>query len=325
MKNITMLEAINQTLSEEMARDERVVIFGEDVGAFGGAIGVTQGLFNKFGPERVIDAPIAEATIVGASVGMALGGLKPVAELMFADFVDNAMDEIFDKMGKWRYMHGGCFEIPVTLRLPSGIAGGAGPEHSKSPQAQFIHSQGLYIVIPSTPYDAKGLLRTAIRGNDPVLFFEHKVLYQMTGDVPEEDYTIPFGQAAVKKEGSDVTIVATALQVHTTLSAAQALANEGISVEVIDPRTLIPLDKDTILGSVKKTGRLVVVHEEAKRGGTGSELAAIVAEEALFDLKAPIKRVAAPDVPIAQSIYLEQFYVPNEQRIIAAVKEVMQY
>jgi pyruvate dehydrogenase E1 component beta subunit len=320
-----MLQAINQALSEEMRRDKNIVLFGEDIGAFGGAHGVTQGLFEQFGPERVIDAPIAEATIVGASIGMALAGLRPVPELMFADFVGCAFDEIYDKMGKWRWMHGGFFAMPITLRLPTGIVGGAGPEHSQSTQALFLNSQGLYVVVPSTPYDAKGLLKTAIRGNDPVLFFEHKVLYGMKGEVPEEDFAIPFGRADIKQEGTDVTVVATALQVHTALSAAKAAAKDGISVEVIDPRTLIPLDKDAILSSVKKTGRFIVVHEEAKTGGTGAELAALVAEEGLFDLKAPIRRVAAPDVPIAQNVHLEKYYVPSEQRIIEAVKEVMQY
>lgn len=325
MQKVTMAKAINQVLLEEMEKDERIVALGEDIGEFGGSMGVTAGLYDKFGPERVLDTPIQEATIVGASVGMALVGLKPVCEMMFADFVGVAFDEIYNKMGKWRYMHGGYFDMPITLRLPTGIAGGAGPEHSQSPQALFMNSQGLYLVIPSTPYDAMGLLRTAIRGKDPVIFCEHKVLYGLAGEVPDEDYTIPFGKADIKHEGSDVTIVATSLQVHTALSAAKTLSKEGISAEVIDPRTIIPLDKETILGSVRKTGRLVIVHEEAKRGGTGAELAAIISEEALFDLKAPVKRVAAPDVPIAQSMYLEQFYVPSEQKIVQAVKEVMKY
>ncbi|MGD9570190.1 MAG: alpha-ketoacid dehydrogenase subunit beta [Sedimentibacter sp.] len=323
MQKITMLKAINQALDEELAFDERVVVFGEDVGYFGGCYGVTAGLFNKHGDLRVKDTPIAENTLVGAAVGMALGGLKPVPELMFADFAEIAFDEILNKMGKWKWMHGGCFDMPITLRLPTGMLGGAGPEHSQSTQGFFMHSQGLYLVVPSTPYDAKGLLKQAIRGNDPVLFFEHKGLYGMTGEVPEEEYFIPFGVADVKLKGTDVTVLATSLQVHTALAAAQELAKEGISVEVIDPRTLIPFDKATLFESIKKTGRLVIVHEEPKTGGTGAEIAAMVAEEAWFDLKAPIKRIGSPDVPCPHSVHLENMMIPSKEQIIAAVKETL--
>jgi len=213
----------------------------------------------------------------------------------------------------------------VTIRLPVGVLAGAGPEHSQSPQALFIHSQGLIVAVPSTAYDAKGLLKTAIRDPNPVLYFEHKLLYGMPGEVPEEEYTIPFGVADIKREGSDVTIIATSLQVLTALNAANMLAGEGIEAEVVDPRTLVPLDKEAILASVRKTGRVVIVHEEPKTGGTGAELAAIIAEEAFFDLAAPIKRVGSADTPIPQSIFLEQEYKPNEERLIAAVREVMQY
>lgn len=325
MKTISMRGAIIEALTEEMERDERTVLFGEDVGKFGGVNAITKGLYDKFGGNRVFDTPIAETTIVGAALGMAITGLRPIPELQFGDFVGIAFDEVFNKLGKWRYMHGGQMEVPVTLRLPIGIAGGAGPEHSQSPQALFMHAPGVKIAIPSTPYDAKGLLKTAIRDNNAVLFFEHKLLYGMKGEVPLEEYLIPLGKADVKRTGTDVTIIATALQVHTALNAAKTLANEGVEVEVIDPRTLAPLDKETILESVRKTGRVLIVHEEPKTGGCGAEIAAQISEEALFDLHAPIRRLGSPDFPIAQSIYLEQFYRPSEAQIIETVKELMEY
>lgn len=324
MRKITMRQAINEALSEEMEKDPTTILFGEDVGKFGGIFGVTAGLNKKFG-SRVFDTPITETTIVGAALGMAITGLRPIPELQFGDFVGVAFDEVFNKLGKWKWMHGGMMKVPVTLRLPIGIAGGAGPEHSQSPQALFMHAPGLYIAIPSTPYDAKGMLKAAIRNDNPVLFFEHKVLYDLKGEVPEEEYIIPLGKADIKQQGSDVTIIAIALQVHTVLDAAKTLLKEGISVEVIDPRTLAPLDKDTLLESVRKTGRVIIVHEEQKTGGTGAELAAIISEEAFFDLRAPIQRLGSPDVPIAQSIHLEQFYRPTEQQIIDTVHKLMEY
>jgi pyruvate/2-oxoglutarate/acetoin dehydrogenase E1 component len=325
MRTITMRDAIIEALTEEMERDPNTVLFGEDVGKFGGIYGATKGLYEKFG-NRVFDTPIAETTIVAAALGMAItGGMRPLPELQFGDFVGVAFDEVFNKLGKWRWMHGGQMEVPVTLRLPIGIAGGAGPEHSQSPQALFMHGPGLKIAIPSTPYDAKGMLKTAIRDNNAVLFFEHKVLYDLKGEVPEEEYLIPFGKADVKREGTDVTVIATALQVHTALDAANTLSKQGIEVEVIDPRTLAPLDMETILTSVRKTGRVLIVHEEQKTGGSGAEISAQIQENALFDLHAPIKRIGAPDLPIAQSIYLEQFYRPSEQQILNAVNELMEY
>lgn len=324
MRQITMRQAIIEALSEEMERDPATVLFGEDVGKFGGVFGATKGLHEKFG-SRVFDTPITETTIVGAALGMAITGLRPIPELQFGDFVGVAFDEVFNKLGKWKFMHGGTMKVPVTLRLPIGIAGGAGPEHSQSPQALFMHGPGLYIAVPSTPYDAKGMLKTAIRNDNPVLFFEHKVLYDLKGEVPEDEYLVPLGKADIKQEGSDVTVIAMALQVHTALDAAQALTKEGISVEVVDPRSLAPLDKETILESVRKTGRVIIVHEEPKTGGTGAELAAMIQEEAMFDLRAPIQRLGGPDVPIAQSIHLEQFYRPTEQLIIDTVHSLMKY
>jgi pyruvate/2-oxoglutarate/acetoin dehydrogenase E1 component len=291
----------------------------------GNSDAVSKGLYEKFGGKRVFDTPIAETTIVGAALGMAITGLRPIPELQFGDFVGIAFDEVFNKLGKWRYMHGGQMQVTVTLRLPIGIAGGAGPEHSQSPQALFMHAPGVQIAIPSTPYDAKGLLKTAIRDNNAVLFFEHKMLYAMKGEEPEGEYLIPLGKANVKRKGSDVTIIATALQVHTALKAANKLSKEGIEAEVVDPRTLAPLDKETILESVRKTGRVLIVHEEPKTGGSGAEIAAQISEKALFDLHAPIKRIGSPDVPIAQSIYLEQFYRPSEDQIMKSVKELLEY
>lgn len=324
MRKITMRDALNEALHEEMERDETTVLFGEDVAKFGGINKVTKGLYEKFGAPRVYDTPIAEATIVGAAVGMAITGqARPIPELQFGDFASIAFDEIFNKMGKWRFMHGGQMEMPVTLRLPIGIAGGAGPEHSQSPQALFMHGPGLQIVVPSSAYDAKGLLKTAIRDNNAVLFFEHKLLYDMKGEVPEEEYLIPFGEADVKREGADLTIIATAYQVHTALEAAEELAKEGIEAEVIDPRTLAPLDMNTILSSVRKTGRVLIVHEESKTGGSGAEIAAQIQEEALFDLETPIRRLGSPDVPIAQSIHLEQFYRPSKEKILEMTREMM--
>jgi acetoin:2,6-dichlorophenolindophenol oxidoreductase subunit beta len=325
VKTLNMRQAIIEALTEEMERDPSTVLFGEDVGKFGGVFGATKGLHEKFG-NRVFDTPIAETTIVAAALGMAIsGGMRPIPELQFGDFVGVAFDEVFHKLGKWRWMHGGQMEVPVTLRLPIGIAGGAGPEHSQSPQAIFMHAPGLQICVPSTPADAKGLLKSAIRENNPVLFFEHKVLYDVKGEVPEGEYLIPLGKADIKREGSDVTIIATALQVQTALNAAKSLAKQGVEAEVVDPRTLAPLDMETILNSVRKTGRVLIVHEEPTTGGSGAEISAQIQEEALFDLHAPIKRIGSPDVPIAQSIYLEQFYRPSEEQIIDVVNELMEY
>jgi acetoin:2,6-dichlorophenolindophenol oxidoreductase subunit beta len=325
VKTLNMRQAIIEALTEEMERDPSTVLFGEDVGKFGGVFGATKGLHEKFG-NRVFDTPIAETTIVAAALGMAIsGGMRPIPELQFGDFVGVAFDEVFHKLGKWRWMHGGQMEVPVTLRLPIGIAGGAGPEHSQSPQAIFMHAPGLQICVPSTPADAKGLLKSAIRENNPVLFFEHKVLYDVKGEVPEGEYLIPLGKADIKREGSDITIIATALQVQTALNAAKSLAKQGVDAEVVDPRTLAPLDMETILNSVRKTGRVLIVHEEPTTGGSGAEISAQIQEEALFDLHAPIKRIGSPDVPIAQSIYLEQFYRPSEEQIIDVVNELMEY
>jgi acetoin:2,6-dichlorophenolindophenol oxidoreductase subunit beta len=295
---------------------------GEDVVNFGGIFGVTRGLQARFGPKRVFDTPISEMFIAGGAVGAAITGLRPVAEFQFADFLFNAADEIMGKMAKWRYMHGGRFTVPVVLRMPEGAIGGAGPEHSQCPEAVLLQAPGVYITIPSTPADAKGLLKSAIRDDNPVCFFEHKALYGIEGEVPEDEYTIPLGQADVKREGSDVSVIAWGRMVHEALAAAEQAAADGVSVEVLDPRGLRPLDTEAIIATVEKTGRVILAHEASKSGGPGAEIAAIIAEEALTALDAPIRRVCAPDVPVPQSQHLEQLYVPTASDVSAAIKDL---
>jgi len=323
MRKITYKEALREALREEMRRDSTVFLLGEDIGRYwGGAFKVTNGLAEEFGDERVRDTPISESAIIGAAVGAAITGTRPVAEIMFGDLTALAMDQIANQAAKIHYMFGGQVEVPLVIRTPFGAGVNIAAHHSQSLEAWFMHVPGLYVAVPSTPYDAKGLLKTAIRGSNPVFFGEHKLLYSIEGEVPEEEYTIPFGVADVKREGSDVTIVATLYMVHKALNSAEELEAEGISVEVVDPRTLSPLDKQTIISSVKKTGRLVVVSEDCKTAGVSAEIAAVVAEEAIDYLDAPIKRVAEPDTSIPFSPPLEQYVIPNEKAIIRAVKEI---
>ncbi|MDR3363170.1 MAG: alpha-ketoacid dehydrogenase subunit beta [Desulfovibrio sp.] len=319
MAKKTYLQAINEALRLEMEQDKDVFIIGEDVGTFGGCFGVTQGLFEKFGEDRVKDTPITESVIVGAAAGAAASGLRPVAELMFVDFIGVAMDQLFNQAAKMRFMFGGKAKVPMTLRLPQGAGAGAAAQHSQSLEAWFMHIPGIKVVIPSTPYDAKGLLVSAIRDDNPVIYLEHKMLYGVDGDVPDESYTIPLGKADIKREGQDVTVVATSRMVYTALEAAEKLAASGISVEVVDPRSLQPLDIDTIVASVKKTHKLVVAHEAVGFAGPGAEIVAQVAEKALDYLDAPVKRVAAPFCPVPFSPPLEQTFIPNVDDIIAAV------
>ena len=325
MGKMNMREAIIEALREEMHRDPNVILFGEDIGKFGGVFGATQGLYEEFGDRRIFDTPIAEKTIIGAALGMAITGMRPVPELQFGDFVGLAFDEIYNKLGKWKWMHGGDMQVPVTVRLPIGIAGGSGPEHSQSPQALFVSAPGLHIAVPSNAADAKGMLKTSIRENNPVLFFEHKVLYTQRGEVPDGEHLVPLGKGNICRKGADVTIIATATLVGTSLEAAGALAKEGIDVEVIDPRWLKPLDEELILDSIAKTGRVLMVHEDAKTGGTGAEIAAVIAEKGLFDLRAPIRRLTGPDVPIAQSLHLEQFYRPTQADIAEEVRALVKF
>jgi len=324
MKEITVRDALREALREEMKRDKTVFLLGEDIGRYwGGAFGVTKGLAEEFGDERVRDTPISESAIVGVGVGAAITGMRPIAEIMFGDLSALAMDQICNQAAKIRYMFGGQVKVPFVIRTPFGAGVNIASHHSQSLEAWFMHTPGLYVAVPSTPYDAKGLLKAAIRGDNPVFFVEHKLLYPVKGMIPEEDYNVPFGVADVKREGEDVTIFATLYMVHKALSAAEKLKKEGVSAQVVDPRTLSPLDKAAILKSVKKTGRIVIVSEDCKTGGVSAELAAIVAEEALDYLDAPIKRVAEPDTPIPFSPPLEQFVIPDEKSIIKAVKETL--
>ncbi len=324
MRKITYREALREALREEMRRDPSVFLLGEDIGRYwGGAFKVTDGLAEEFGDERVRDTPISENAIIGVAVGAAITGMRPVAEIMFGDLAALAMDQIANQAAKIRYMFGGQAKAPLVVRTPFGAGVNIASHHSQSLEAWFMHVPGLHVAVPSTPYDAKGLLKAAIRGNNPVVFCEHKLLYPVEGEVPEGEYTVPFGVADVKREGEDVTVVATLYMVHKALKAAEKMADEGISVEVVDPRTLAPLDKKTIIGSVKKTGRLVVVSEDCKTVGVTAEIAAIAAEEAIDYLDAPIKRVAEPDTPIPFSPPLEQYVIPDEKAIIKAIKEVL--
>ena len=323
MSNMTFAQAIKDAHVIEMERDPNIYVAGEDVGVFGGCFGVTAGLLDQFGDKRVKDTPITESAIVGTAVGAASTGLRPIIELMFVDFIGVALDQLYNQAGKMKYMFGGKAKIPLVMRTACGAGIGAAAQHSQCLEALFMHLPGLKVVMPSTPYDAKGLLIEAIRDDNPVVFLEHKMLYALEGDVPEGEYAIPFGQADIKREGKDVTVVATANMVHTAMAAAEKLSVEGISLEVVDPRTLYPLDEDGIIASVKKTHRLVIVHEEVKFAGSGAEIAAIVAEKAFDYLDAPILRVAAPFCPVPFSPPLEKAYVPSEAQLIDAVHKVM--
>jgi acetoin:2,6-dichlorophenolindophenol oxidoreductase subunit beta len=316
--------AINQALGEEMRRDENVWMLGQDVGRMGGVFGVTRGLYDEFGAGRVRDATLNETFIVGAAAGAAITGTVPVAELQFADFMLIAGDEVFHKMAKWRYMHGGQLSVPMVLRLPTGVLGGVGAEHSQSLEALGMHFPGLKVALPATPADAKGLLKTAIRDPNPVLFFEHKGMYRVKGPVPADpELTVPFGEAAVRRSGKDLTVVATGLMVGRALEAAETLAAEGIELEVIDPRTLVPLDMETIVGSVERSGRALVVQEAVRSAGAGAEIAARIQEAAFFALDAPVWRLGALDTSIPQSPELEQLVIPSTVDIAAAAHELV--
>lgn len=324
MREITYRDALREALREEMLQDETVFVLGEDVGRYWkGAFKVTKGLAEEFGDERVRDTPISESAIIGVATGAAITGMRPIAEIMFGDLSALAMDQIANQAAKLTYMFGGQTKVPLVIRMPFGAGVNVAAHHSQSLEAWFLHVPGLKIAMPSTPYDAKGLLKTAIRDDNPVMFFEHKLLYNIKGPVPEEEYTVPLGVADVKRKGEDVTIVATLYMVHKSLAAAEELGKEEISVEVVDPRTLVPLDKQAIIDSVKKTGRIVIVTEDCKTGGVSAEIAAVVAEEAIDYLDAPVKRVAEPDTPIPFSPPLERFVIPDEKKIIGAVKEVI--
>jgi len=326
MREITYLEAVREAMSQEMRQNEDVFILGEDIGVYGGAFGVTRGMIEEFGPERIRNTPISEAAIAGGAVGAALTGMRPILELQFSDFITIAMDQLVNQAAKTRYMFGGKGKVPMVLRTPAGSGTGAAAQHSQSLEAWMAHIPGLKVIQPSTAYDAKGLLKAAMDDDNPVIFYEHKLLYRTKGDVPEEQYSIPIGKADIKRQGKDVTIVATAIMVHKALEAAAELEKAGIDVEIVDPRTLVPLDEETIIESVKKTGRLIVVHEAVKRGGFGGEIASVIAESEAFDyLDAPIKRLGALAVPIPYNPHLEKATVPQVEDIIEAVKETVRF
>jgi acetoin:2,6-dichlorophenolindophenol oxidoreductase subunit beta len=339
MPKLNMSDAINQALRQEMTRDEKIILIGEDIGLFGGAFHVTHDLLDAFGPQRVWDTPISEAGFMGIGIGAALTGLRPVVEFQYADFMFCAMDQIVNQAAKIRLMSGGQTNVPMVLRAPQGSTG-RGAQHSQSVEAWFMHAPGLKVVVPSTPYDAKGLLVSAIRDNNPVLFLEHKALYgaaspgggkavsdrsitDIGADVPEEPYSIPLGKADIKRAGSHVTVIATLLMVHRALAVASSLAAEGIELEVIDPRSLVPLDLETILTSVRKTHRVVIVSEDSTRAGVGSELAAQISHDAFDYLDAPVERVSALNSPIPFAPRSESMVIPQEETILKAVRKVL--
>jgi len=342
MRNITMAQAINEAIREEMRRDERVILLGEDVGAHGGPFLVTKGIFEEFGPERVRDAPISEAAIIGCAVGAAVAGWRPIAELQYSDFLATGFDQLVNQAAKIRLMSGGEINVPMVLRAPIG-ARVRGAQHDQCPEAWCVHTPGLKVAIPSTAYDAKGLLKAAIRDDNPVVFFEHKLLYgnrsasaagqailgtpalqQATGpEVPEEEYLVPLGVASLRREGDDVTVVATALMVHKALEAAEQLQEVGISVEVVDPRTLVPLDKETILTSVRKTGRALVVTEETRTASCAAEISAMISEEAFDYLDSPVVRLCTMDVPLPFAPVAQKAVIPDVVAIRQAITKLM--
>lgn len=322
MRETRYIRAISEALNEEMARDENVFVIGEDVGGPGGAFSATKGLLETYGERRVRDTPISESAVIGLAIGAAAEGLRPVAEIMFADFLTVCMDQIVNQLAKTRYMFGGMYTLPVVIRAPGGGGLNAGPQHSQCLEAWFAHIPGLKVVMPATPYDAKGLLKSAIRDDNPIIFLENKALYSSKGEIPDEEYLVPLGKADVKRAGKDVTVVAASRMVHEALAAAKTLSDDGIDVEVVDLRTISPLDKETIFDSVEKTSRLVVAHEAVKAFGIGAEISAMVSEEMLDYLDAPVLRVGAPFVPVPFN--LEKYYLPNAEDVVKAVKTVME-
>ncbi|HXN65979.1 MAG TPA: alpha-ketoacid dehydrogenase subunit beta [Candidatus Acidoferrales bacterium] len=324
MAQVTYLEAIRQALIEEMDRDPAVVMIGEDIGVYGGAFKVSAGMLERFGWERIIDTPISETAIIGAAVGMSYQGLRPIAELQFIDFIACCFNQITNFVAKSHYRWGA--PVPMVIRGPAGGGVHGGPFHSQNPEMYFVHTPGLKVVYPSTAYDAKGLMKSAVRDNNPVLFLEHKFLYRrIKEDLPKEEYTVPIGKAAVRREGSDLTILSYAAMAHTSLEAAELLAKEGIDAEVVDLRTLLPLDRDTIFASLKKTNKLLVVHEDTRTGGVAGEIAALVCEGAFEELDGPILRVTSLDTPVPFSPPLEERFLPNVEKVAAAARELAKY
>src|ERR687895_372038 len=324
---MTLIESVRETLRQEMRRDDSIVVLGEDVGKKGGVFLATDGLYDEFGGDRVLDTPLSESMIVGVSIGAAVAGMRPIPEIQFADFIFPAMNQILSEAARMRYRSNGAFTVPMVVRAPYGGGVHGALYHSQSVEAFFTHVPGLKVVIPSTPYDARGLLRSAIRDDDPVLFFEHKKMYRsVRGDVPDGDYTVPLGSAKVTREGTDVSVIGYGLMAHYALEASEVLEGEGVSVEVVDLRTLRPLDGETLLGSVRKTGKAVIVYEDNRFGGYGAELAAILAEEAFDYLDGPIVRVSGPDVPgVPYAHTLEDWFMVTPDQIASAIKRLAEY
>jgi pyruvate dehydrogenase E1 component beta subunit len=321
MKEIRYISCINEAIREEMQKDERVVLIGEDVGRPGGSFGASRGLLEQFGPERVVDTPISEAGIVGLAAGAAACGLRPVVEIMFMDFMTVCMDGIVNQIAKMRYMFGSQYSMPVVIRTPAGGGLNAGPQHSQCLEAWFAHVPGLKVVMPATPYDVKGILKSAIRDDNPVIVVENKALHALKGEIPEEEYLVPIGKADIKKPGRDVTVAATSRMVHEALKAAAVLSEEKIDIEVLDLISISPWDRDAVFNSVSRTHRLVVAHEAVKQCGIGAEIVASVCEEIMDELDGPVQRVGAPFVPIPFS--MEQGYLPNARDVVGAVKKAL--
>ncbi|MBI4547360.1 MAG: alpha-ketoacid dehydrogenase subunit beta [Ignavibacteriae bacterium] len=323
-KTLTYLEAISEGLREEMHRDKSVFLLGEDIGTYGGAFKVTKGFVEEFGEDRVIDTVLAEAAIIGAATGAAIVGMRPVAEMQFADFVTNGFNQLVNITAKYHYRN--FIPVPLVVRLPSGGGIHGGPFHSTNPEGWFFHVPGLKLVAPSTPHDAKGLIKAAIRDPNPVLYFEHKFLYRhIKGEVPENDYIVPIGKADIKREGKDISVIAYSTGVHWALEAAETISKEGVEVEIIDLRTLLPLDKETILNSVGKTGKVLIIHEDTLTGGIGAELAALISEHAFQYLDAPIKRIASLDTPVPYAPTLEEYFLPNAKKVLESLKLLASY
>lgn len=327
MTELCNIDALTRTLQQEMRRDSRIFITGEDVGKRGGVFRATKGLIDEFGDKRVVDSPLSELSIVAVGIGAALYGLRPVVEIQFADFIAPAFNQIVEEAARFRYRTNGEWRVPLVMRTPYGGGIGGGLYHSQSIEATYSHIPGLYVVAPSTPYDIAGMLRYALRVDDPVLFLEHKKAYRLIkGEVPDDEYLIPFGKADIKRVGTDVTVIAYGMMLHETLQAAQELMHEDIAVEVVDPRTLNPLDHDTILSSVRKTGKALIVHEDNLTLGLGAEIAALIASEAFEFLDAPVMRVAGPDVPaMPYARTMQDFFMPNAQKIADAIRKLNAY
>ena len=321
MKQIRYIWAINEAMKEEMDRDPDVVLFGEDVGPSGGAFGASRGLLDRFGDKRIVETPISESSFVGLAAGAAACGIRPIVEIMFMDFMTVCMDAVVNQIAKMRYMFGNQYTLPIVIRTPAGGGFNAGPQHSQSLEAWFSHVPGLKVVMPATPHDAKGLIKSAIRDDNPVLVVENKALHALKGEIPDEEYLVPIGEADVKRQGTEVTVVATSRMVHESLKAADELASDGVEIEVIDLRTIQPWDRETVFASVAKTHRLVIAHEATKQFGIGAEISAVVAEEILDELDAPIMRVGAPFVPVPFS--LEQAFLPNAKDVVQAVQKAV--